>query len=127
VRRLEVLSWLWALLLVSAGTWATSPAAAAPPEPGEILASIEKATNWLLSEQKADGSWQSGIRSAETQVGASSLALLALLNAGVPPEAAAMQRALDWLRTQQPSDTYSVSLQTMALSAVGNPRDLVFL
>lgn len=127
MRRLEVLSWLWALVLVSAGTCATSPASAAPPEPGEILASIEKATNWLLSEQKADGSWQSGIRSAETQVGASSLALLALLNAGVPPEAAAMQRALDWLRTQQPSDTYSVSLQTMALSAVGNPRDLVFL
>jgi hypothetical protein len=102
-------------------------AAEPPPRPGQIAAAIEKAADWLLAEQKADGSWECRMRTDETRVGASSLVMLALLNAGVPADAPAMQRGLDWLRRQEPRDTYSVSLQTMVLAATAAGRDLVIV
>jgi hypothetical protein len=115
------------ILAVSTALASVGRAADPPPQPGQIAAAIEKATAWLQAEQKPDGSWECRMRTDETRVGATSLAVLALLNAGVPAEAATMRKALDWLRRQEPQDTYSVSLQTMVLAATAAGRDLVIV
>ena len=89
--------------------------------PEQIQRSIDKARDWLLKQQKADGSWESMRIQIPYKVGCTALPLLALGNAGVPADNLNMQRALQWLRTQNPTDTYSVSLQTMALAMLALP------
>jgi hypothetical protein len=90
---------------------------------GQIEEAIRRARDWLMRQQRADGSWECAMRPNETRVGATSLVTLALLNAGVPPENPTLARAINWLRGQQPDETYSVSLQTMALALVTPDAD----
>src|SRR5436190_14312341 len=82
----------------------------------QVLDSIEKAKRVLLASQQADGSWKSGGGWAESHpIGVSSLALLALLNTGMTVSDAEIQRGLTWLRKQQPTNTYEISLMIQAL------------
>ena len=95
--------------------------------PEKIQRTIEKARDWLLREQEANGSWECSMRTEDTRVGATALVMLALANAGVDRSHVAMQRGLDWLRRQEPKETYSVSLQTLLLAMVSPDADRVIL
>ena len=100
------------------------PVAAEPAVSAEKIArAIDKARGWLLKEQKRDGSWECVMRTDETRVGATSLAVLALVNAGVPASDPAMVRSLGWLRRQEPKETYSVALQTMVFAMLSPDAD----
>ena len=66
-----------ACLLAVACVWQpTVGAAAAPLPPDAIQRSIERASEWLIRQQQRDGSWQA-MRSDDTRVGATGLAVLA--------------------------------------------------
>jgi hypothetical protein len=91
--------------------------------PEKIQRAIEKARDWLLREQKPNGTWECGMRTQDTRVGATALVVLALANAGVEAEHPALRKSLDWLRQQKPEETYSVSLQTMALAMLAPDTD----
>jgi len=87
-----------------------------------VQQSIDRGIAYLRSTQNAQGGWkeytgQSG--------GLTALCTLALLTAGVPPDDPAMQKALTYLRKIEPSETYSVALQTIVLCQIGAPGDLV--
>ena len=120
---------LLALLLVPVG-WNAVRAAereAPPLSPEKIQRAIEKSRDWLLREQLGNGAWECTIRTEETRIGTTSLVMLALANAGVEANHVAMQRGLEWLRRQQPEDTYSVSLQTMILAILSPDADRAIL
>jgi hypothetical protein len=108
------------LLIPTAGLLAEDPAAQRI-RPEQIQRSIDKARDWLLKQQQPDGSWPT-VR-MPFPVGSSALTMLALANAGIDADNLNMQRALKWLRTQEPKDTYSVSLQTMALAMLAPDAD----
>ena len=99
----------------------------APLSTEKIQRAIEKARDWLIREQQANGSWECSMRTEDTRVGATALVMLALANAGVDRSHVAMQRGLDWLRRQQPNETYSVSLQTLVLAMLSPDGDRVIL
>ena len=82
-----------------------------------VLQSIERAKKALASRQNADGSWPGMDR---WKVGTSSLALLALINAGMTAEDPEVQKGLRYLRNVKepdPSMIYEISLMAMALAA----------
>jgi hypothetical protein len=94
--------------------------------PGEIQRAVEKARDFLVRQQKADGWWEA-MHSADKRVGATGLVLLALGNAGLDAQDLAVRRGLAWLRSQEPADTYAVSLQTLALAMLSPEADLAIL
>ena len=95
----------------------------APLTPQQIQRSIEKARDWLIKEQRGNGSWECAMRTDDTRVGATALVMLALANAGVAADQPALAKGLDWLRRQEPAETYSVSLQTMVLAMLAPDTD----
>jgi hypothetical protein len=116
--------------LIAVGGAAPARAAddANPPlSPAAIQRAIERARDWLIREQQANGSWECSMRTEDTRVGATALVLLALANAGVDRSHLAMQRGLDWLRRQKPEETYSVSLQVLVLAMLSPDADRVIL
>ncbi|HID22890.1 MAG TPA: DUF4159 domain-containing protein, partial [Planctomycetaceae bacterium] len=89
-----------------------------------VLRSIEMAKRFLISRQKANGAWPSGL-GGDYQVGVSSLALLALINAGMTVDDPPVAKGLRFLRSikePEPSRTYEVSLMIMALAAAKDDR-----
>ena len=110
-------------LLAPAASAAEPPAVSAE----KIQRAIEKARDWLLREQEANGAWECSMRTEDTRVGATALVILALANAGVESNHVAMQRSLEWLRRQKPEETYSVSLQTLALAMLAPDADRAIL
>ena len=98
-----------------------------PPSSEKIQRAIEKARDWLIREQEANGSWECSMRTDDTRVGATALVMLALANAGIDSNQLPMQRALDWLRRQKPEETYSVSLQTLVLAMLAPDADRAIL
>src|SRR5690606_9826315 len=59
--------------------------------------------------------------------GVTSLCTLALLNAGVEPNHPQIQKSLEYLRTIEPTKTYSVSLQTMVFALADPRRDQILI
>lgn len=94
--------------------------------PDQISQAIELASGWLIRQQRPEGAWQYNGQNNET-IGATALVVLALANAGVKEDDPAMQRALTWLRQQEPTATYPLSLQTQALAMVSPQADLPIL
>lgn len=83
----------------------------------QVEKSIELAKKFLLNQQKKDGSWST--TEGAYPVGVSSLALLALMNAGMKTDDPAVQRGLGYLRSikePDPGQTYEISLMSSALS-----------
>ncbi len=109
---------LAALLLPSTAAAADPP----PLTPGQIQRAIERARDWLIQQQRPEGSW-TAMRASNTNVGATSLVVLALANAGVDDQNLNMRRALEWLRSQAADDTYAVSLQTMVFAMLSPDAD----
>lgn len=94
-------------------------------QPAEITAeevenSIARAKQFLVSKQSSDGSWRDTATLQRYVVGVSSLATLALVNAGMTPQDEPVARALGYLRSvrePEPSQVYEISLMIMALVA----------
>ncbi len=100
---------------------AAQPAGALTAE--QVRESIDGGIKYLLQEQNAQrGSWS---EIANYPGGVTALCTLALLNSGVEPSHPQIKKALAFLRKIEPTQTYSVSLQTMALCAATPRQDLV--
>ena len=111
-------TWTWALVagLTLGVAWGPGRVARGDdPLRQPVLNSIDLARKLLLRKQEPDGAWR-GERVGQ-QVGVTSLVLLALLNTGMTAQDAAIQRGLDWLRSNQSDLTYEVSLKIQAFAA----------
>src|SRR5947209_8588271 len=83
------------------------PAKPAREEPlvDRVRRAIEDGVRFLKTEQHS-GKWDETLGSVPHPGGSSSLALLALLNAGVPRDDRVIQDGLKYLRTLQQPSTY---------------------
>ena len=78
----------------------------------KVSKAIDQAKRFLMTRAEG-GHWDSDIADKSYPGGRTSLALLALLNAGVKPGDDVIQKGLQYLRTINPNRTYVVGLQTM--------------
>ncbi|MBL8851478.1 MAG: DUF4159 domain-containing protein, partial [Planctomycetaceae bacterium] len=89
-----------------------------------VLDSIRKAQEFLISRQLANGSWDSQ-HNSQYPLGATALAVQALLNSGLPAEHRAVARGLEFIRrAPDPDTTYELATCIMALAAGGQPGDI---
>jgi hypothetical protein len=118
MRLLSLLLVLPGLLLPAAG-----PLRAEDPLVEKVRRAIKDGKGFLLGQQRKNGSWEISGGDVQHPGGATSLALLALLTAGVDAKDRAIQDGLRYLRKIEPDQTYVVALQTMAFSLAGDPLD----
>ena len=89
----------------------SSPADAqeAKPEPlvGQVQKAIDQGVKYLRSQQRGTGSWDIDVGAIAVPAGWTTLTLLALLNAGVPPNDPAIERGLKYLRALESRMTYA--------------------
>jgi Domain of unknown function (DUF4159)/Prenyltransferase and squalene oxidase repeat len=85
--------------------------------PETVQKSIDRSVAFLMSGQKEDGGWD---EVADYPGGVTSLVVLALLTAGLPPDHPKVVNGLNYLRQRVPKKTYNVALQSMAFCAA-NP------
>ena len=97
---------------------------AGPVTAEQVRTAINGGIKYLLSEQKANGSWNELV---QYPGGVTGLCTLALLNSGVDPSERHIQKALINLRKLKPVKTYTIALQTMALCAAEPRRDMVLI
>ena len=85
----------------------------------QVLRSIERGRQFLISRQRADGSWGTAV-GGRYHVGISALSALALLNSGMTVKDEPIRRALKYLRSLRdpdPKQTYEVALTIMVFVA----------
>jgi hypothetical protein len=115
-------------LFVVAPLLVPAPAKAEEPLVEKVRAALVKGTDYLKSKQKDEGGgrydWENDELSVLQKGGSSTLAMLALLTAGVPADDPVVKRGLPYIRGLAPQHTYVVGLQTMVLAEVGDVRDL---
>jgi hypothetical protein len=98
-----------------------APVRAEDPLVEKVRSAIENGKTFLLGKQRPnDGSWEVSVSHPG---GETSLAILALLTAGVPPKNEAIQNGLKYLRGIESGQTYVVALQTMAYAQAGEAID----
>lgn len=92
----------------------------------QVREAIQRGAAFLKSQQsKSKGGWT---ERAGQPGGLSALCTLALLEAGEPLDAPAMQRALAYLRSLgTPKATYTTALQTMVFCAAEPKKDLLLI
>jgi hypothetical protein len=116
---------LLAVVLLSGLVPARAPP---PPRPEDALdeqvrGAIQRGIKYLREQERA-GKWEADAPPGRMFIsGQTSLALLALLSAGVPPDDPVIQRGLRYLRVVRPGRTYSAALQTMAFARAGEAQD----
>jgi Domain of unknown function (DUF4159) len=121
--------WLFAsfLLVVSFGLVAVpSPSAELGKDPlvEKVRKAIEEGVTFLKNQEKGRGHWDDDVDAKVLRPGGwTGLAMLALLNAGVPPSDPIIQRGLKYLRDIPPDQTYIVGLQTMVFAQAGEAID----
>ncbi|WP_459556881.1 DUF4159 domain-containing protein [Lacunimicrobium album] len=96
--------------LLTLGQTANLPAQ--EPTSEMVLKSIERGRTFLVSKQNANGSWPSNMNE-RYPTGATSLAVLALLNSGLDAKHPVVAKGLNFLRSTkepEPSTTYETSL-----------------
>jgi len=88
----------------------------------QILLAIEAGQKSLIRQQNRDGTWPNPTYSGN-QVGLTSLATLALITSGLPPEHDAVKRGISWLKRPEvdPEATYDLAMAIMALAASDDP------
>ncbi len=82
---------------------------------------IERAVQFLKSQQQADGSWPQ--KGASFKEGSTAMAVVALLQSGLKGDDEAVAKGLDVLRKCEDRVIYIVALQTMAFCAGSPERD----
>jgi hypothetical protein len=116
---------LW-LLTATVALFVVTPARPAAPEDDALVDKVRDAINRgvnFLRGLPRQGNWEIGGDAITYKGGWTSLALLALLNAGVPPSDPVIQDGLKFLRKVEPSHTYVVGLQTMVFALAGEGVD----
>jgi hypothetical protein len=101
------------------------PRAAEPAEDRlveDVRQSIKRGVDFLRGQQRG-GNWETSDIKINYPGGFTSLALLALLNSGVPATDPAVQDGLKYLRTVKSDKTYVVGLQTMVFALAAQPVD----
>jgi hypothetical protein len=114
---------------VVVGVFATAPALADPPPrlPPELQTAVNRAIDkgslLLQRSQSPWGSWTDPKN--EHKVGYAALPALTLLECGVGPKHAGVQRAAGFVRANTPSLdlTYDLSLAILFLDRLGDPKD----
>ncbi|QDT09065.1 DUF4159 domain-containing protein [Stieleria marina] len=96
-------------------------AASAEVDATSVQRSIDRGVAYLRKTQSDRGGWE---EFSGQSCGASSLCTLALLNSGVSRDDPDLTRAMRYLRNIEPSETYSVSLQTLVYCQLGAAGDL---
>jgi hypothetical protein len=113
-------------------SWWPSTAAVALAQPqkkealvDQVKKSIDHGVKYLRQTQRENGSWEVNIPAAVYQGGWTSLAVLALLNSGVPANDPMVAKGLTYLRSLKPTTTYVRALQTMAFveALVQSPKE----
>ncbi len=118
----EIFRRLTAVVCVLAAFSTSVPSRADDLTSEVVLKSIDRAKRFLVSEQNGEGSWSAG-QGGRYKVGVSSLALLALINAGMTVDDEPVQKGLHYLRSglearePNPKMTYEISLMIMAMAA----------
>ncbi len=115
-------------LVVPAGRAPIAPVARLAPAAAEdedelvdkVRKSIADGVAFLKNKQSDQGHWEVF---PAYRGGATGLALLALLQAGVPPTDPKVQKGLAYLRDVKAEHTYVVALQTMVYVNAGQPID----
>lgn len=108
-------------VIAAASLWPVPAGAAAPIDAAAVQRSIDRGIAYLRKSQNARGGWEEyGTQSC----GLSALCTLAMLTAGVSKHDPDMIRAMRYLRSFQPQETYSVSLQTLVYCQLGAAGDL---
>jgi Domain of unknown function (DUF4159) len=96
------------------------------PEPlvDQVRSAIDRGVNYLRRQEQGRGHWElGGALALDKPGGATVLAMLALLNSGVPADDAMIKRGLEYVRAIELRYTYVIGLQTMVLAEAGDPRD----
>ncbi len=88
-----------------------------------VRKAIEAGVRFLRDQEKGNGHWEVDQASVSRKGGWTSLAMLALLNAGVGAEDPMIERGLKYLRQVEPTQTYVVSLQTMVFAETARNED----
>jgi hypothetical protein len=89
-----------------------------------VRQAIKDGVTFLQNQQrKPDLSWELGLERKSYHGGWTSLAVLALLHAGVDPKDPSIQGGLAYLRKIPPDHTYVVGLQTMVFCLAGEKQD----
>ncbi len=86
-----------------------------------VQRSIDRGVSYLRKAQNERGGWD---EYPGQSCGKTALCTLALLNAGVGRDDPDLVRAMKYLRSYQPQETYSVALQTMVFCQLGAAGDL---
>ena len=126
---LPAFAFAFAIMWVGGGTGIPVASLAAQQNPGQeplvqkVKVSIDRAIKFLREQENGRGNWEVDGESATRKGGWTSLAMLALLNAGIRPEDPMIQRGLVFLRSVKPEQTYSVGLQTMVFVQAAQPQD----
>ena len=112
------------LLLLVAAVIAVGPGARnadAAVDAASVQRAIDRGIAYLRKTQNERGGWE---EFAGQSCGLSALCTLALLNSGVLKDDPDMVRAMRYLRSFEPHETYSVSLQTLVYCQLGAAGDL---
>jgi hypothetical protein len=89
----------------------------------KVKTSIDRGVKFLRQSQRDDGSWEVNLTSVGIQGGWTSLAVLSLLNCGLPVDDPMVAKGLKYLRGLKPSMTYVRALQTMVFVEAGQVED----
>jgi hypothetical protein len=90
----------------------------------QVRNAIARGVQYLRAQARDRGAWETEDPASRGNPGGySSLAMLALLNAGLQPDDPLIQKALTQLRRIPPTQTYVVGLQTMVLAKLGERAD----
>ncbi|WP_146599518.1 DUF4159 domain-containing protein [Novipirellula aureliae] len=90
-------------------------------DPASVQRAIDRGVAYLRKSQTDRGGWN---EYGGQSCGLSALCTLSLLNAGVSRDDPAISKAMKYLRSFEPNETYSVSLQTLVYCQLGATADL---
>jgi hypothetical protein len=80
---------------------------------------IDHGCDWLVTQQLLDGSWDAD--QVNYRNGGTALVTYALLKSGVPKTHPAIARSLEYMRCNNPRETYTLGCQILALHSLNDP------
>jgi hypothetical protein len=91
----------------------------------QVRKAINKGVSYLKNAQKPHGAWEDyPVLTTKHPGGTTAMAVLALLNAGVPADDDVIKKGLTYLSSIEDTSTYARALQTMAFVECGKPEYL---
>jgi hypothetical protein len=90
-----------------------------------INVAIDRGVDWLTRNQALDGSWNH--EQWQYPNGCTALSMYTLLKSGVPKRHPAVQRALEYLKSNASRETYTIGCMLMALAAYEDPAHLPWM